>query len=26
VVLRDGDTNSGATEPFHAWSEAVAEG
>jgi gamma-glutamyltranspeptidase / glutathione hydrolase len=26
IVLRDGDTNSGATEPFHAWSEAVAEG
>ncbi|KRR28454.1 gamma-glutamyltransferase family protein [Bradyrhizobium retamae] len=26
VVLRDGETNSGATEPFHAWSEAVAEG
>jgi gamma-glutamyltranspeptidase / glutathione hydrolase len=25
IVLRDGDTNSGATEPFHAWSEAVAE-
>jgi gamma-glutamyltranspeptidase / glutathione hydrolase len=24
-VLRDGTTNSGATEPFHAWSEAVAE-
>jgi gamma-glutamyltranspeptidase/glutathione hydrolase len=24
VVLRDGTTNSGATEPFHAWSEAVA--
>ena len=26
VVLRDGDTNSGATEPFQPWSEAVAEG
>jgi gamma-glutamyltranspeptidase/glutathione hydrolase len=26
VVLRDGTTNSGATEIFHAWSEAVAEG
>jgi gamma-glutamyltranspeptidase/glutathione hydrolase len=26
VVMRDGDTNSGASEPFHAWSEAVAEG
>ncbi|WOH52061.1 gamma-glutamyltransferase [Bradyrhizobium sp. sBnM-33] len=26
VVLRDGETNSGATEPFHAWSEAVVEG
>ncbi|MFH0300253.1 gamma-glutamyltransferase [Bradyrhizobium sp. 31Argb] len=26
VVLRDGATNSGATEPFHAWSEAMAEG
>jgi gamma-glutamyltranspeptidase/glutathione hydrolase len=26
IVLRDGDSNSGATEPFHAWSEAVAEG
>jgi gamma-glutamyltranspeptidase/glutathione hydrolase len=25
VVLRDGDTNSGATEPFQPWSEAVAE-
>jgi gamma-glutamyltranspeptidase/glutathione hydrolase len=24
--MRDGDTNSGASEPFHAWSEAVAEG
>src|SRR6201988_5034289 len=22
IVLRDGTTNSGATEPFHAWSEA----
>jgi gamma-glutamyltranspeptidase/glutathione hydrolase len=26
IVMRSGDTNSGATEPFHAWSEAVAEG
>ena len=26
VVLRDGDTNSGATEVFQPWSEAVAEG
>jgi len=26
VVLRDGLTNSGATEPFQPWSEAVAEG
>ena len=26
VVLRDGVTNSGATEPFQPWSEAVAEG
>ena len=25
VVLRDGLTNSGATEPFQPWSEAVAE-
>jgi gamma-glutamyltranspeptidase/glutathione hydrolase len=25
IVMRSGDTNSGATEPFHAWSEAVAE-
>ena len=25
VVLRDGTTNSGATEPFQPWSEAVAE-
>ncbi|MET0675947.1 MAG: gamma-glutamyltransferase [Bradyrhizobium sp.] len=25
IVMRDGDTNSGASEPFHAWSEAVAE-
>ena len=25
VVLRDGDTNSGATEPFQPWSDAVAE-
>jgi gamma-glutamyltranspeptidase/glutathione hydrolase len=26
VVLRDGDTNSGAVEPFQPWSEAVAQG
>jgi len=26
IVLRHGDTNSGATEVFHAWGEAVAEG
>ncbi|MBR0775204.1 gamma-glutamyltransferase [Bradyrhizobium diazoefficiens] len=26
VVMRDGDTNSGATEIFQPWSEAVAEG
>ena len=26
VVLRDGSTNSGATEAFQPWSEAVAEG
>ena len=26
VVLRDGSTNSGATEPFQPWSEAVAQG
>ena len=26
LVLRDGDTNSGATEVFQPWSEAVAEG
>jgi gamma-glutamyltranspeptidase/glutathione hydrolase len=26
IVMRNRDTNSGATEPFHAWSEAVAEG
>jgi gamma-glutamyltranspeptidase / glutathione hydrolase len=26
VVLRDGDTNSGATEVFQPWSDAVAEG
>ena len=26
IVLRDGDTNSGATEVFQPWSEAVAEG
>jgi len=25
IVLRDGDTNSGATEVFQPWSEAVAE-
>ena len=25
VVLRDGGTNSGATEPFQPWSEAVAQ-
>jgi gamma-glutamyltranspeptidase/glutathione hydrolase len=25
VVLRDGSTNSGATEPFQPWSEAVAQ-
>jgi len=25
LVLRDGDTNSGATEPFQPWSEAVSE-
>jgi gamma-glutamyltranspeptidase/glutathione hydrolase len=25
IVMRNGDTNSGASEPFHAWSEAVAE-
>ncbi|NOJ49868.1 gamma-glutamyltransferase [Bradyrhizobium archetypum] len=25
IVMRNGETNSGATEPFHAWSEAVAE-
>ncbi|WP_421019674.1 hypothetical protein, partial [Klebsiella pneumoniae] len=25
VVLRDGATNSGATEPFQPWSEAVAQ-
>ena len=25
VVLRDGVTNSGATEPFQPWSEAVAQ-
>jgi gamma-glutamyltranspeptidase/glutathione hydrolase len=25
VVLRDGATNSGATEIFHAWSQAVAQ-
>jgi gamma-glutamyltranspeptidase / glutathione hydrolase len=25
VVLRDGDTNSGAVEPFQPWSEAVCE-
>ena len=26
VVLRDGDTNSGATETFQPWGDAVAEG
>ncbi|WP_291869095.1 gamma-glutamyltransferase [Bradyrhizobium sp.] len=26
VVLRDGDTNSGATESAHPWGDAVAEG
>ena len=26
VVLRDGETNSGATETFQPWGEAVAEG
>ncbi|MDU6494146.1 gamma-glutamyltransferase, partial [Bradyrhizobium sp.] len=26
IVLRNGDTNSGATEIFHAWGDAVAEG
>ena len=26
TVLRDGDINSGATEVFQPWSEAVAEG
>lgn len=26
VVMRQGETNSGATEPFQPWSEAVAEG
>jgi gamma-glutamyltranspeptidase/glutathione hydrolase len=25
VVLREGETNSGATEAFHPWGEAVAE-
>jgi gamma-glutamyltranspeptidase/glutathione hydrolase len=25
IVLREGDTNSGATEIFHAWGDAVAE-
>src|SRR6267378_6786060 len=25
IVLRDGSTNSGATEPFQPWSEAVAQ-
>jgi gamma-glutamyltranspeptidase/glutathione hydrolase len=25
VVLREADTNSGATEPFQPWGEAVAE-
>ena len=26
VVLRDGTTNSGATEPVQPWGDAVAEG
>ncbi len=26
VVLRDGEANSGATEPFQPWADAVAEG
>jgi len=26
VVLRGGETNSGAVEPFQPWGEAVAEG
>ena len=26
VVLRNGETNSGATEPFQPWADAVAEG
>ncbi|MCC8984919.1 gamma-glutamyltransferase, partial [Bradyrhizobium acaciae] len=26
IVLRDGTTNSGATEPFHPWADAIAEG
>jgi gamma-glutamyltranspeptidase/glutathione hydrolase len=26
VVLRNGETNSGATEPFQPWGDAVAEG
>jgi hypothetical protein len=26
VVLRDGDTNSGATESAQPWGDAVAEG
>jgi gamma-glutamyltranspeptidase/glutathione hydrolase len=26
AVLRDGATNSGATEPFQPWGDAVAEG
>jgi gamma-glutamyltranspeptidase / glutathione hydrolase len=25
VVLREGTTNSGATETFHAWGDAVAQ-
>jgi gamma-glutamyltranspeptidase/glutathione hydrolase len=25
LVLRDGNSNSGATEPFQPWSEAVAQ-
>jgi gamma-glutamyltranspeptidase / glutathione hydrolase len=26
VVMREGTTNSGATQPFHPWGDAVAEG
>ena len=26
IVLREGETNSGAIEAAHAWSDAVAEG